>query len=705
MRIYLFFILLMSCTLYAAASDSYLLFEENGKVGLKNQSGQVIISPKYEAIGWSTGKFSIHENVTGYKLNGSWGVINLNNQRVTPPEYFELTPAESDLIIAGKQSVLLQIKTGCINAQGKTIIPFVYAGLKVHSLRAVGFIREGNLFKHGLIDLNNKIIIPFQYKNIYPIGSLRYAVEDFRGKIALFSEGGRQITGFAIDSISTFTNDLAIIYEVGKQGLINREGQLRSEAKFRKLELHQETIRARMPDQWAILTAENKAIDTVEVDSISVVTQHQYKIQVAGLSWLTGVDFKNMHEEGFTSVGDFKNGFATFSKSNLYGVIRKNATVVLPPVYQQVILEGSYFLTLEKNQDKITWALRDTTGMRKNQKSYDLMLNKMGSIFPVKKNGFWGAIDITGKEIIACVYDTISESRGNQVAVKFKGQYGIISLKEEWLAYPQKNEIYLLNQDRYFKRSDETIFLCSFSGSVLYFTTNAIEVKENYFVESVSSGGAWTIDFDGRIISRELPPIAPTEEIFPSSEGLRGIRKNEKYGFIDDQGRLRIANRYEGIQTFSEGLAAVKIRGKWGFINRDEKIIIQPAYDAVTSFENGYSIVKQNGKFGLINNSGESILPIRYTTFKFQENGRITVVQDNLVGLADAQGNILLQPKYQSINDLNNGFVIIQQNEKFGLVTLQGLSTIPLIYDVLNYDTLRNRYLALQKSNWVELPY
>jgi hypothetical protein len=704
MRIYLFFVLLLTCTLCAAA-DTYILFEENGKVGLKNQSGKVIISPKYEALGWSTGNFSVHENVTGYKLNGSWGIINLNNQRVTSPEYFILTPAESDLIVAGKQSVLLQIKTGCLNAEGKIIIPFEYAGLKIHSLRAVGFIREGNLFKHGLIDLDNKIIIPFEYKNIYPIGSLRYAVEDFNGKIALFSEGGRQITGFAIDSISTFTNDLAIIYEAGKQGLINREGQLRSEAKFRQLELHQKNIRARMPDQWAVLTAENKPIDTVEVDSISVVTQHQYKIQVAGLSWLATAEFKTMHDEGFNSISNFKNGYATFSKDNFYGVLRKNASVVLPAVYQKIVLGDDYFLTLEKNQDRITWALRDTTGVRKNQKSYDVMLNKIGSIFPVKKNGFWGAIDITGKEIIACVHDTISDSRANQVAVKFKGQYGIISLKEEWLAYPQQNPIYLLNQDRYIKRSGETIFLCSFTGSVLYFTTNPISIKENYFVESVSGGGAWTIDFDGRIISRELPPIASTEEIFESSEGLRGIKKDGKYGFIDDQGRLRIANRYEGIQTFSEGLAAVKIRGKWGFINRDEKIIIQPAYDAVTSFEKNYSIVKQNGKFGLINNLGESILPIRYTTFKFQSNGRIIVSHDNLVGLADAQGNVLLQPKYQSLQDLNNGFVIIQQNEKFGLVTLQGLSTIPLMYDVLNYDALRNRYLALKKSSWIELEY
>ena len=704
MKFFLAFLLEVS-TIFQVMADGYYVFNDNGLVGLKNQGGQVVIPPKYEALGWSTGNFSIHENVTGYKLNGSWGVINLNNQRITPPEYFLLTPGESDLIIAGKQTVLFQVKTGCINTEGKTIIPFAYTGLKVHSLRAVGFIREGNLFKHGLIDLNNKIIIPFQYKNIYPIGSLRYAVEDFNGKIALYSEGGRQITGFAIDSISTFTNDLAIIYEGGKQGLINREGQLSSEAKFRKIQLDNGKIKARMPDQWTILTAENKSMGVVEVDSISVVTQYQYKIEAAGFSWLASVDFKNLHEEGYESIGDFNNGFALCSKNQFYGVIRKNASLVLPVAYQKIVLGDDYFLTYEKNQEKWSWALRDTTGVRKNQKSYDEMLTKMGSIFPVKKNGFWGAIDVSGKEIIACVYDTITESINQQVAVKFKGQYGIISLKEDWLAYPQQHQVFLLNQDRYLKRSGETIFLCSFTGSVLYFTINPIEIKENYFVETISGGTSWTIDFDGRIIGRELPPEAPAEKIYESSEGLRGIKKNGRYGFIDDRGRLRIANRYEDIQSFSEGLAAIKIRGKWGFINRDEKIVIQPAYDAVTSFKNGYSVVKQGGKYGLLNSIGELVLPARYSAFDVQQNGRIIVTLDGLVGLSDTQGNLLLQPKYQNVNDLNNGFVIIEQNEKFGLVTLQGLSTIPLIYDILNYDALRNRYLGLQKSTWVELKY
>lgn len=686
-----------------SVAEPYVPFIENGKVGLKNEAGQIIIPANYEALGWSNGSFSVTGSVTGYKLNGSWGVLNLNNQHITPPDYSSLTPAGGLLLVASKQSIAFKVSTGCISTEGKTVIPFTYTGIKVHSMRAVVFVRDGNLFKHGLIDLENKILIPFLYRTIYPIGSLRYAVEDFNGKTALFSESGKQITGFTIDSISQFNNNLAIIYEAGRQGLITREGELRSEAKYREIQVDQKSIKARMPDEWHILDAQNKLSEIIGADSVVSLGEGLYKIEDAGLVRLVNRNFKLLLPDPFSDIKSLQNGLAVYKQGNEYGVVKKNGEIVLQPAFQKIILEDTHILTLEKGVDKPSWWLRDTLGQRKNSRGYDLIQQKEGSIFPVIKNGYWGVINDAGVEIVACVYDSILESSHSQLAVKFKGQYGIISLQEEWLAFPQQHKVKLLNQDRYFKQSGRVLFLCSFSGTVLYFTSNPIVVKENHFIESVSTGGTWTINFDGRIVSRQLPPSEPTEEIFPSTEGLRGIKKNGKYGFIDDQGRLRIANRYENIKPFTEGLAAIKIRNKWGFINRDEKIMIQPAYEEVSPFEKGYSIIKQNGFYGLLTHEGKIVLPARYHTVKILDNGRILLTINGLQGLADQHGNVLLHPKYSSVTDLDNGFIIVQQEGKFGLVTLQGISTIPLMYDYLKYDDGKNRYFGLKKAQWASL--
>src|SRR5688572_23292408 len=99
----IFLFLLTTLLLDAMA---YTVFEENGKVGLKNAQGQVIIPPQYDALGWSNGSFSVVENVTGYFLNNRWGLLALNNRHITDAEYDGLLPTDASLIIATKKSNL-----------------------------------------------------------------------------------------------------------------------------------------------------------------------------------------------------------------------------------------------------------------------------------------------------------------------------------------------------------------------------------------------------------------------------------------------------------------------------------------------------------------------------------------------------------------------------------------------------------------------
>jgi WG containing repeat len=695
----IFVISIFLCSLTTVA-EPYVRFEENGKFGLKNESGQIMIPPIYDALGWSNGSFSVHRKVTGYRLGETWGIVSVNNERVTKADFISLNPGEGSFLVATKKSSAIAVSAGVINTEGKTIIPFTYAGVKVHSLRIVAFIREGNLFKHGLINLENKILIPFQYKNIYPIGSLRYAVEDFTGKIALYSEGGKQISGFTIDSLSSFKNNVAIIYENGKQGLINREGQLKSEAKFREIQVTNEGIRARLPDEWLVMSAENKTLDSIEGDSIAWLNEDRYKIESGSQSWLADKNLKKITEQSVQDIEPFENGLAIFKTASGYGVIKKNGSILLKPAFRKIVFENSFLLTQDGNNN---WSLRDTTGLLKTSKPYDIILKEHKGLFVAMRKNHWGAIDELGREIVACVYDSVLQTGDDQLAVKFKGQFGIINTREQWLVYPQANRLMLLNKDRYFKKVSKTLFLMSFDGTVLYFTDNPIKVNESNFTEYISTGGNWTIDFDGKIVSRQLPPVEATEKIFLESEGLRGIKRNGKYGFIDNLGRLRIANRYEDIKPFSEGLAAFKIRNKWGFINRDEKIIIQPTFDDAVPFSNGHSIIKQKGFYGYMDNDGRVVLPARYDAVEVLKTKRLLLTLKGLNGLADGNGNVLLHPKYEHIHDIGNGYIVVKQDGKYGLATLKGLNTIPQIYDYMVFDAENDRYLALKKSEWLNI--
>lgn len=698
-------IFLLSLTSFFAVASQYDVFEENGKVGLKNEQGQVLIPAQYEALGWSDYKFSLIDKVTGFKHNGKWGLISLNNHRITKAEYEELLPGESSLIIARKKSPLsLRLAYGCINTAGKEVIPFQYDGIKISSLRGIVISRTGNQFKYGLIDLTNKVIISISYSFIFPLGSLRYAVENADKKIAIFSDAGKQLTDFTIDSLSVFNKNLAVIYQNQKQGLIDRDGQVKVEAKYREIQIVDEgNLQVRESDEWSFISGQNQIAKSVRADSIVPMTKDLFKVRNANNVRLTNADFQSIDEGPFNHIGNFNKGKAVIAKNNKLGLIRNNGSVLINPLYTNLIWNDQYILASVKPDGKVKWLLLDSLGKQKTPRLYDNIQPFNGIFFPVKNKNHWGAVDITGKEIIACVYDSMIQSKGDHIAVKFRGHYGIIKLNEEWVVAPKPNRSELVDSLRFIERTAKTWFLKTYTGEIIYFSDNRFELAGDHILEYLPSGTVWKIDLQGTISERLAPPEEAVQNIFEETEGLRGIQRDGKYGFVDNKGRLRIANRYDDIQPFSEGLAAIKIRGKWGFLNHQDKIAIQPAYEEVSSFGGGYALVRQKGLSGLIDITGKQVLPARYNDIDVLSTKRLLITLNDQVGLADATGKVLINPKYNHLEDLGNGYVIIERDGKFGLLNLQGISTIPLIYDALTFDHYRDQFIALKKSPWQKL--
>lgn len=700
---YIFCFLLL--TSFSIASG-YSVFEDNGKVGLKNELGKVLIPAKYEALGWSDGAFSVLSNVTGYRSDGKWGLISLTNHIITKAEFEEISPADGSLLIVRKKSsVSLRIVSGVITPSGKEVIPFLYDDIKLTSLRAIVFTKMGNQYKYGLLDLENKTLIPQQFKNIRSIGSLRYAAENFEGKWALYTEDGKQITSFNIDSISVFKKNYAILYQGLHQGLIDRDGVIKIEPKYREIKINNDgSIHARQSATWLFLDGQHKLTKKVNADSISGIRKNLLKISRAGVTQLTDYNLKPISTTKISSLENFINGKAIFTANQKFGLIRSDGTVIIEPQYSNLKWDNNFFISNTRQGSKDNWVILDSIGKPLHTKSYDLILPFNGEFFPVINRKFWGAVDTSGKEILSCTYDSILQQHLDNIVVKFHGQYGIINQREHWLVPPRSNKLRIVAADRFLEYAPKTSYLKSFDNNIIYFSENKLELQGNTFLEYLPSGAIWEIGMNGVIGDRKVLPDL-VEKIYPESEGLRGIKKNGQYGFIDSQGRLRIANRYDDIHPFSEHLAAMKIRGKWGFIGHDDKIAIQPIYDEVGDFKNGLSVVRQKGLFGVVDNTGKQILLPRYEKVVPLPHRNIIIHQGNLVGLADAQGRILIHPKYNSLKDLNNGYVIVERDGKYGAITSQGISTIPLIYDYLSFDPSNNIFLAMEKSAWTEVKF
>lgn len=65
------------------------------------------------------------------------------------------------------------------------------------------------------------------------------------------------------------------------------------------------------------------------------------------------------------------------------------------------------------------------------------------------------------------------------------------------------------------------------------------------------------------------------------------VRKDSLWGFVDEEGKLKIGFQYINASSFSEGLAAVKKTDSVGFINTSGEVVIPFRYENANSFKEG----------------------------------------------------------------------------------------------------------------------
>lgn len=679
----------------------YERFEQDGKMGIRDDQGHVVVPASFEALGWSDGSFSIIGEITGYRKGTRWGLLNLKKELITGADYLNLTSVGGNYVRVKREVSAVSSKVGCINLKGEVVIPLQYDDLALQDLRAIVMVKDGARYQYGLVDLSNRTLLPTIYAQITPLGTLRYAVKNAEGKTALFSEEGKWVTTFDIDSLSGFRHDLAILYQGLHRGVIDRSGSVRVEPIYRDVKFEEPgSLKVRKADRWKVIDQKQKSLHQIEADDIVSVGVNRYRLSLNGKSGLIDSLFNILVPVQYDYIGSVADELFVAGVSGRYGLLRTNGSAILPIQYDSMLRDNHLLRVRSWQNNQMVWELFDTVGLRKTQKGYDWMRESTSGLYPVKQKGFAGAIDRTGVERIACVYDAL-DIYENAVAVKFKGLYGIISREDVWKVTPQARRVVPLTVDLYVEMDGTLQILKNYDGKIIYFTNNTLTVEGDHLLEKLPDGSEKSVSFQGIELSRRILP--PPSLALPGSEeyeGLRIMMKDGKYGFVDARGRLRIANRYEGARNFNEGFASVRLLGKWGFINKSDEIVIHPAYDRTSDMVYGTAIVARNGKTGIIDREGNVKLELRYDSITRVDENTFIFFRKGIQGLADGMGKILLEPRFDSILPIANHQVIVSQGGKYGLLTRDGMSVFPLVYEKLIYQSETNTFFVRETYDW-----
>ncbi len=356
----------------------------------------------------------------------------------------------------------------------------------------------------------------------------------------------------------------------------------------------------------------------------------------------------------FASITNDEQYVVLQNNQNKYGVLNAKLDTIFPFKYDYISEQNKLFI------------------VSNNEKYGVLHINKK-EILPIKyknisgfskpflgfsyetSDGEFGIIDIKGKNILKNVKYRIEPVSTKVFLAKINDQSFFVNRKMQKInELPVQFIIPLTNEFTAVYKVDGNNYLVGLinkKGELLfepnYKTLEYHEKLKRFIVEKNNSSV---------LLNEDLKTISTLdfEKIELSQQtDLFKVYQNKKYGFIDKNAKIVIPLIYDEAEMFSEGLAGVVKDGKWGFINEKGETVIDFTFiGKMESFNKGYA---------------------RFYKGNFTTTGRYTSFKASFI---DRKGNYVLEPFYEELYYISKNKAIGVRNGTKYLVDIKSNTEI-----------------------------
>jgi hypothetical protein len=250
---------------------------------------------------------------------------------------------------------------------------------------------------------------------------------------------------------------------------------------------------------------------------------------------------------------------------------------------------------------------------KKDKFSYNLV--------PVQSDEKWGYIDKGGKYVINPQF---------KFAYLFSDGLALVKSQDDKYGYIGEDGKFIINPT--FK------YATVFSEGLAFVTT------ENGFPTCIDKSG--NIKFALK--------DATWAGVF--NKGIACIEVKDKFGFIDNSGKIVINPQFDGAPEFSEELAAIFIRKEsdskdalWGYIDKTGKMVINTQFKGANLFSEGKALVSDGKKYGYIDKKGLYVINPQFDDAADFSEGLAAIKQGDVWGFINAEGKIVINPHLRII--------------------------------------------------------
>jgi hypothetical protein len=146
-----------------------------------------------------------------------------------------------------------------------------------------------------------------------------------------------------------------------------------------------------------------------------------------------------------------------------------------------------------------------------------------------------------------------------------------------------------------------------------------------------------------------------------------------------------------GLKGFDNGMVPVKLGDKWGFLNNQGKLIIPAKFEKVQPFKSDYTVAQNKDQFIILDKQGKEIavsIPNISEIRAFTEKMAPFKTTDGKFGFIDNTGKVVIEAQFAGVGYFDKGLAWAKNTDKMaGFINPKGEWIIkPQFNDVKEFD-------------------
>ncbi len=354
--------------------------------------------------------------------------------------------------------------------------------------------------------------------------------------------------------------------------------------------------------------------------------------------------------------------YFTILKDNKYGVMDERGTLIVDPSYAEMIIipnnkkdvflctydvdydTGTYKTkALNSKNEEIFTEYEQIEAIQNQDKNNNLWYES--NILKIKKEGKYGLIDLTGKELLPAEYDSIIGLEGieNAIKVSKEGKYGIVGISGEIIIKPEYSDISGLGKDNksgfIIKSDNQKYGILDFSGK------QVLEAKYDE-ITNIYGNDLYVVKINEKqtVVNKD-----GVEMLNNGYDEIKAIMKNSENGVI-----YKKANKY----------GVMKINGD--DVTKSTNPTIEATYDELKEAKSGVLIAKKDGKYGIIDLENKTKVEFQYSSITYNEKADIYITENESFNneILDSEYNVKQKGILLDIDE-EKGYIELKQEDEY----------------------------------------